>query len=177
MRVALTPALSSASCLFVSQVPLCPVSLQAAPHGDREPCAWLQLFLDHRGGLLGCRPRPTYTLSVPQAGSHACLQEFPLFEKMPSFLTDCFFNLKIRPLKLCQSGETQVQQQSRPCDIKEGSRDWSFPVQAATVSDVTKPQHLKMLLEKRLGLGSENPGLFLAPKLHSEASPRLRLNS
>lgn len=135
----------------------------------------------HRGGLLGLHPRhrpcPTYTLSVPQAGSHACLQEFPLFEKMPSFLTDCFFNMKIRPLKLCESGETQVQQQSRPCDIKEGSRDWSFPVQAATVSDVTKPQHLKMLLEKSLGLGSENPGLFLAQKLHSEASPKLRLHS
>lgn len=50
-------------------------------------------------------------------------------------------------------------------------------MQAATVSDVTKPQHLKMLLEKSLGLGSENPGLFLAQKLHSEASPKLRLHS
>ena len=80
---------------------------------------------------------------------------------------DCFFNMKIRPLKLCESGETQVQQPSCPRDIKEGLRDKSFPMQATRVSDVTKPQHLKMLLEETLGLGWENPGPYLAPKLHT----------
>ena len=55
-------------------------------------------------------------------------------------INEKMFNMKIRQLKLYESGETQKQQQSRPCDIKEGSRDWSFPTQATSVSDVSKPQ-------------------------------------
>lgn len=92
-------------------------------------------------------------------------------------INEKMFNMKIRQVKLYESGETPKQQQSRPCDIKEGSRDWSFPMQATSVSDVSKPQRLKALLEETLGLGWENLRLFLALKLHSEASHRLRSSS
>lgn len=70
MRVALTPALSSASCLFVLRFhsALCPLRLLhmgVGALGAGSSCFWST----HRGGLLGLHSRPpplphTYTLSV-----------------------------------------------------------------------------------------------------------------